>query len=66
MQLPLSWQPSASARALANQKVLDFLRPLKTQIIRKNANNTRNNMKSQIKNKKNGREITNTNIKQNY
>ena len=38
--------------ALASQKVLDFLRPSDTQFIRKKSNNSRNNMKSQTKNKK--------------
>ena len=39
-------------QALASQKVLDFLRPAKTQFIRKESSNKRKNVKSQIKNKK--------------
>ena len=47
MQLPVSWPDSASIMALASH-----LRPSQTQFIKNNLSNTRNNMKSQIKNKK--------------
>ena len=53
MQQPVAWPASVSTKALASQKVLDLLRPLDTQFIRKNSNNSGNNMKSQTKNKKN-------------
>ena len=43
---------SASTMALANEKLLDFLRPSKTKLLENNPNKTGNNMKPQIKNKK--------------
>ena len=52
MQLPVSSPVSASTRALA-QKVLDFSKTSENQFICKQPSNTRNNMKSQIKNKSN-------------
>ena len=57
MQLSVPWPAPASIRALASQKALDFLRPSKTQFIKNNPNNTGNNTKSQVKNKK-GRSIS--------
>ena len=54
MQLPVSRPASASTRALASPKVLHFLRLQKPSLLENNLSNTRNNMKSKIKNKKNG------------
>ena len=54
MQLPESWPAPASTKALASQKVLEFLRPSETWFIKNNPSNSRNNMQSHIKNKKNG------------
>ena len=54
MQLPVSIPASASAMALASPKVLHFLRLQKPNLLENNLSNTRNDMKSKIKNKKNG------------
>ena len=48
---PVPWLASASTRA--SQKVLDFLRNQKPNLLENNPNIIRNNIKFQIKNKKN-------------
>ena len=67
MQLPVLWPVSVSTRTLTSQGI-EFLETLKNpaNLFKNNLNNTRNNMKSQIK-KKEWWDcwITNTNIKQN-
>ena len=54
MQLPEPLPAPASTKALASQKVLEFLRLSETWFVKNNPSNTGNNMQSHIKNKKNG------------
>ena len=53
MQQPEAWPAQVSTKALASQKVLHFSWDLQTpNLLEKDSNNSRNNMKSQIKNEK--------------